>query len=87
MLEHFIELSEFKKLSPTKCRIKVGDDTPEICICHENKIQNKKIYKVNFYNTVCLVVKLNKTYYMIEESLIKEKKINIGGLYDNIESV
>lgn len=87
MLEQFIELSEFKKISPTKCRVKVEDDLPEICICHENKIKDKKVYKIKFYNTVCIVIKINKKYYMIEESLIKEMKINIGELYDNIKSV
>ncbi len=52
MLEQFIELSEFKKISPTKCRVKVEDGLPEICICHENKIKDMKINKRKLYDNI-----------------------------------
>ena len=74
---YFIKLEEFKKLSPTKCRILVekGED-PEICICHIHKIKNKKVFKAIFDKTDFIVFEYKKNKFaMIEDIAIKESSI------------
>lgn len=84
MKQFLIKLKSFKKLSPTKCKVLVNDDTDELCISSKCRIQGILLQTVYFYKTKCIVLNVKKKYYMLEEHLINELGINIKDLIEEL---
>lgn len=80
--KYFIKLYKFIKISPTRCSLEIDKNETFICICKKiQSIKNNKniipIYKVIWENENFIVFQLKNNFYMIEENIISENKIDI----------
>lgn len=80
--EYFIRLYNFKKISPTRCRLEIDKDSQEICICKQlYSVKNKNkvipVYKVIWNDESFISFELNKKFFMIEENCLTETKDDI----------
>lgn len=79
---YFIKIINFKKISPTRCRLEIEKNTHDICICKQLYIVKKRnkdipVYKIICGNETFIVFESKKQYYMIEENYINETKEDI----------
>lgn len=78
--EYAIKIKSFKKVSPTRCKIFIDgeEDNGAFYFCKQIKIQGVNVYKILDENmTAFILMKKDKQYFMLEESLIEELSINL----------
>lgn len=78
--EYFIKIKNFKKLSPKIARLEFEDDEPFMIHISSIKLNGVKCYSFDFDKVECVIVEINKKYYMLEMSLVKELKLNMGDI-------
>lgn len=87
MINFLIRLKGFKKVSPTRCRLTFEDEVSELCPFHSSQVQGVKIGKVFLDKTVFILLSSKKKYYMFEDYLMQDLKIDLKKIIEELEVI